>query len=117
MVTTLLVLNLNVSLLVEVEGDSTAHPQDGDQDEEHHHKCDPGAMMNIAVFSFLSISVTHPVRICCLDDLSCEGFESGSTLSGAFILMPLTPNTVRDSFHPNAGVIDPAPSIVKGDVE
>ena len=106
-------LKVDVSFLVKEVDDGTDRPQDGDQDDEDYQERDPGAMVLVAVLRPLRLSMTFPVSNCRLDDLPRECFVSGSTDFGAFPLVPLTPGAVVKSGHPNAGVIDIPPSIVK----
>ena len=106
-------LEVDVSFLVKEVYDAPTPSQDGDQDDEDHQERDPGALVLVAVLRPVSLSVTFPVSYCRLDNLPREGFVSGSAVFGAFPLVPLTPGAVVKSRHPNAGVIDHTPSIVK----
>ena len=90
-------LEVDVSFLVKEVDDAPTPSQDGDQDDEDHQERDPGALMLVAVLRPVSLSVTLPISYCRLDDLPREGFVSGSTVFGAFSLMPLTPGAVVES--------------------
>ena len=90
-------LEVDVSFLVEEVDNGSTQPQDGDQDDEHHQERDPGALVLVAVLRPVSLSVTLSVSFCRLDDLPREGFVSGSTVFGAFPLVPLTPRAVVES--------------------